>query len=313
MVYRKEKNLKNKSKNHELDNKRKSNKDQIKKITWIGILVNIFLAGIKFLVGYLGESKAVIADAFHSLSDLSTDFAILFGIRFWAAPPDEDHPYGHGRIESIVTIVIGLILASVAVGIGYKAVIVIGKSDAKQVGWVALIGPLFSIVFKEFLYYKTKKIGIKTKSSALIANAWHHRSDSISSIPVLIAVIASSINPDWKFLDNIGALLVSAFILKVSWDIIKSPLYELTDKSASEAELKEIEKISEKIDGVKEVHSIRTRKSNSNIYVDLHVLVDPEMSVRDGHHISDQVRLKLLDDGPGIVDVVVHLEPYEKT
>ncbi len=284
---------------------------QIKQVVWLGIFLNIFLAGIKFVAGILGNSRAVIADAFHSLTDMSTDFAVLLGVPFWTAPPDEDHPYGHGRIESLVTIFIGLVLVSVAVGIGFPALIAIGSAQSKTISWVAIIGPAISILVKEFLYYRTRKIGESTGSQALIANAWHHRSDSISSVPALIAVLGSSLNPKLVFLDQAGAVLVSLFILKVSWDILKPALLELTDGGASKAEVTEIKRIALSVLGVKEVHAIRTRKFNSKIYVDLHTLVDPEISVRDGHLITEIVKSRLIEQGPGVMDVVVHLEPYE--
>lgn len=284
---------------------------QIKRITWIGIFINFFLAGIKFLVGYVGSSRAVIADGVHSLSDMATDFAVIFGVKFWTAPPDEDHPYGHLRIEALITTAIGLTLTAVAIGLGYKALTTLRESHLKQPGWIALIGPLLSIVFKEILYRWTMVVGTRTKSSAVVANAWHHRSDALSSLPALIAVAASALNPEWSFVDHIGALIISVFILKVSWDIISPSLSELADRGASMKDRQLIKKIAMEVDGVKEVHAIRTRKFGSNIHVDLHILVEPEISVRLGHDISEEVKKELIKNGPKILDVVVHLEPYE--
>lgn len=287
------------------------NSIQIKRITWIGIFVNLFLAGIKFLVGYIGASRAVIADGVHSLSDMSTDFAVIFGVKFWTAPPDEDHPYGHLRIEALITTAIGLTLTAVAIGLGYKALTSLRETQLEQPGWIALIGPLLSMVFKEILYRWTMVVGTHTKSSAVVANAWHHRSDALSSLPALIAVVASAINPEWSFIDHIGALIISVFILKVSWDIITPSLSELTDRGASIKDRELIKKIAMEVDGVKEVHAVRTRKFGSNIHVDLHILVEPEISVRLGHDISEEVKKELIKNGPKILDVVVHLEPYE--
>ncbi len=291
--------------------KKFQNSIQIKRVTWIGIFVNLFLAGIKFLVGYVGASRAVIADGVHSLSDMSTDFAVIFGVKFWTAPPDEDHPYGHLRIEALITTVIGLTLTAVAIGLGYKALTSLRETHLEQPGWIALIGPLLSIVFKEILYRWTIVVGTRTKSSAVVANAWHHRSDALSSFPALIAVAASALNPDWSFIDHIGALIISIFILKVSWDIISPSLSELTDRGASIKDRELIKKIAMEVDSVKEVHAVRTRKFGSNIHVDLHILVEPEISVRLGHDISEEVKKTLIKNGPKILDVVVHLEPYE--
>jgi len=288
------------------------NISQIRKITGIGIIVNIGLAGLKFTVGYLGASQAVIADAFHSISDLFTDFAVIFGVKYWSAPPDENHPYGHRRIETLITVAIGIALALVAFGLGYKALTTIREVHIQQTKWIAILGPSISIIFKEILYRLTVIVGTRVKSSAVIANAWHHRSDALSSLPALLAVAASALNPNWAFVDHIGALIISAFILKVSWNIISPALSELTDRGASIKDKNLIKNIAMRINGVKNVHAIRTRKLGSNLHVDLHILVDPEISVRDGHNISEQVKKELIKNGPQVIDVVVHTEPDEK-
>jgi len=288
-----------------------SNVKEINKVTWIGVVINVFLSAIKFIVGYIGGSQAVIADAVHSLSDLSTDFAVLVGVRFWSAPPDEDHHYGHYRIEALITALIGIILAVVALGIGYSSVVTIKEFHFGKTAWIAVVGPLISIVIKEALYHWTVAVGKKVRSKSLIANAWHHRSDALSSVPALIAVVVSTINPSWVLVDHIGALIVSVFILKVSWDITVPALLELTDQGASENVHLLIKQIALAVEGVVEVHKIRTRKIGQNIFVDLHVLVKPEISVREGHVISENVKSKLLKKGPDILDAVIHLEPSE--
>ncbi|MCP4213335.1 MAG: cation transporter [bacterium] len=284
----------------------------VRRITWIGIAVNLALAALKGAAGILGGSQAVIADAFHSLSDSTTDVAILLGVKFWSAPPDECHPYGHKRIETLITTSIGFLLAAVAVAISYNALNSVREVHMARVGWIAVTGPLLSIIVKEILYRKTIKVGIEIKSRAVMANAWHHRSDALSSIPALLAVAASVINPKWAFVDSIGALVVSLFILKVAWDITRPALSELTDSGASRQDRKRIHEIAVAVEGVKEAHAIRTRKAGPSIYVDLHILVEPEMTVREGHDISEAVREKLVNEGPEILDVVVHLEPYER-
>jgi cation diffusion facilitator family transporter len=291
--------------------KNKQNIAHIKKVTWAGLIINICLAAIKFIVGFMGSSQAVIADGVHSLSDLSTDFAVLIGVKYWAAPPDEEHPYGHRRIEALVTLAIGIILAFVAIGLGYNSLTSMRKVPIAQTTLIAIVGPLLSIIVKEFLFRWTVKVGKRVKSTAVIANAWHHRSDALSSLPVLIAVAISSFNPDWFFVDRIGALIVSIFILKISWNIISPSLSELTDHGASAEDYELIKRIVSDIDMVKNVHAIRTRKFGSNLAVDLHVVVDPEISVREGHYISQKVERKIINDGPGVIDVVVHIEPFE--
>lgn len=284
---------------------------QIRRVTWIGILVNVSLAGVKFLVGIIGASQAVIADAVHSLSDMATDFAVILGVKFWSAPPDENHPYGHRRIEALITTAIGLALASVALGLGYNSLTTIRDVHFQQTSWVAIVGPVLSILLKELLYRWTVRVGMHVKSTAVIANAWHHRSDALSSLPALLAVAASTLNPDWAFVDHIGAVIISVFILKVSWEILSPSLLELTDRGVSLKDREHIKKLVMQVEGVKSVHALRTRQFGSNVYVDLHILVDPELSVRVGHHISERVKKELLENGPAVLDVVVHLEPYE--
>jgi cation diffusion facilitator family transporter len=285
---------------------------KIRKITLVGIAANLFLASIKFIMGIIGSSQAVIADAVHSLSDLLTDFAVLLGVKYWSAPPDEDHPYGHLRIEALTTVVIGLALLMVAVGLAYNSINTIREDHVKETYLIAIIGPLVSIIIKELLYRWTIHHGKRIKSTAVIANAWHHRSDALSSIPAVIAVAGASINPKWAYIDQIGALIISIFIIKVSWDIIYPSLLELTDKGASIKERKRIKEIALKVKGVKEAHAIRARRFGMNLQVDLHILVDPIISVRKGHDISEEVKKQLITMGPNILDVVVHLEPYEK-
>lgn len=213
----------------------------------------------------------------------------------------------------MITSFIGFVLVVIALGIGYNAIGTVRESQLTSPGIIAVTGSVFSIVFKEIVFQWTYRIGKQTKSSALIANAWHHRSDALSSIPVLAAVILANINPKLAYVDQIGALIVSLFILKVSWSIIKPSLKELADHGASEEERLKIEAIAMEIKDVKEVHAIRSRKTGPGFHVDMHVLVDPEMSVKDGHDIAEEVCTTLIKKGPDIYDVVVHLEPYETT
>jgi len=287
------------------------NATEVRRVTWIGLAGNVFLSALKFIVGFLGSSQAVVADAVHSLSDMGTDFAVLLGVKFWSAPADESHPYGHRRIETIVTGAIGIALALAALGIGYNSLATIRDVHLKQPGWIAIAGSLLAIILKETLYRWTVAVGKRTKSSAVVANAWHHRSDALSSVPVVIAVTVAVINPKLAFIDHIGALVVSIFILKVSWDIIYPSLSELADLGAPQKSREKIRSIAMGINGVKSVHGIRTRRLGSGLHVDLHILVDGEMTVSMGHDISAAVKSALIEKGPNILDAVVHLEPYE--
>ena len=284
----------------------------IQKVTWGGMIANIILAGIKFLVGILGASQAVVADAVHSLSDMTTDIAVLFGVKFWSAPPDSKHPYGHQRIEELVTLSIGLALVAVAIGLTYNALATIHDEHIQAISWIAILGPVLSIIGKEALYRWTVHVGDRVKSSAVVANAWHHRSDALSSIPALVAVAVAALYPDWGFVDHIGAVIIACFILKVSWDIIIPALQGLIDTGASTKTREHLETLAMGVNGVKSTHAIRTRKVGSRLLIDLHILVAPELSVHEGHKISEDVKERLLNNGPEVLDVVVHLEPYDE-
>jgi len=281
----------------------------IRNITLAGMFLNLFLAGLKFAVGIAGRSQAVVADAVHSLSDLVTDFAVLVGVKFWEPPADDEHPYGHKKIESIVTFFIGLLLGYAGLQLMIGAVTSIPASGRKEPLWIAAAGPLFSIIGKEILFRWTIRTGKRVKSSAVIANAWHHRSDAISSIPVLIAVAASALFPELAFIDAVGAVIVSGFIFKVAWDIIKPAFYELTDRTLDRSLIREIDDTARKVKGVESVHKIRTRKSGSAVFVDMHVLVEGSLPVVEGHEICENVKMMIKKTSSGVVDVLIHLEP----
>jgi len=289
---------------------KKSREAYVRKVTWLGLLINIALACIKFAAGYFGRSQALTADAIHSLTDTTTDFAVIAGSHFWSRPPDESHPYGHRRLETLVTVFIGLMLAAAGIGIGWDAVSDLRDKQATPPGWIALLVAMVSIVTKEVLYRWTARAGKRIKSPALAANAWHHRTDAISSIPVLIAVGGALIFPSWSFLDLVGAVVVSIFILHAAMKIIWPGISELIDAGAPREIQKQITDIAGHHPGVLEVHKVRTRYISTSLLVDMHIVVDGSISVREGHAIADEVELKIIDDIPGILGVVIHVDPY---
>ncbi len=282
---------------------------QIRQVTWIGLLVNLFLSVIKCLAGFVGHSQALMADGLHSLSDITSDVAILLGEAFWLAPADENHPYGHRRIEAMVTVFIGFVLAVAAVTIGVEALLHLREKPNTPPGWITFLVAFVSFVLKEILFRYTLKKGTSLRSSAVIANAWHHRSDAFSSIPVMLAIFISILAPQWAFVDLVGALIVATFILYSAARIIKPALDELSDSGAGKNRELEMERIALKVQGVKSVHALRSRRSGSGYFVDLHVLVNPLMSVYDGHEIASHVKKQLLADSEEISDVLVHIEP----
>lgn len=284
---------------------------EVRRVTVWGLLVNLALSAVKFTFGLLGASQSLIADAVHSLSDSVTDIAVLIGVRFWSAPPDETHPYGHGRIETLITFLIGIALGSVGIGLGFRAIASLHEHNPASPTWLAFIAACLSIATKEWLYQWNVVVGRRVRSSALLANAWHHRSDALSSVPVALAVLASQIWPGWGFLDQVAAVIVSVLILYAAWEISVPAFRDLIDAGASEKERQDILEISLTTEGVHSVHALRTRYIGPGLYVDLHAQVDGTLTVRQGHDIASAVKHRLLNDGPDVVDVVVHIEPED--
>ncbi|MCK5074415.1 MAG: cation transporter [Bacteriovoracaceae bacterium] len=283
----------------------------ITRVTWASVVTNLVLAIIKFVFGILGRSHAVVADAVHSLSDLTTDFAILIGVRFWSKPPDEDHPHGHYKIETMVTFFIGLVLGITATGILYNSIVSIHSGTYEKPRIIALVAAIISIITKEILFRWTIKKGRVLRCMPVIANAHHQRSDAISSIPVAAAVLFSVIFPDWSFVDHIGAIIVAFLIYQAAFKIMNPAINKLADRGVSAEELKKIYEIAGSIDGVKGIHDVRTRYIGSaNVATDLHIEVDAGISVQAAHDIYQQVKDKLLESNLSIVDIVIHIDPY---
>jgi len=300
----------------------------ISRVTWVGVWVNLALVATKGLFGWWAGSRVLIADAVHSLSDLVTDGIILVGVRYWAAPADADHPYGHRKIETLVTLGIGLILAGVGLFLAYGAVkalsLATGQPEAgpQVVGpavWAALAAALASIASKEWLYRWTTARGAALKSSALLANAWHHRSDALSSIPPVVTIGAGAIGAwqghDLWFLDPVGTVVVAVMIIGAARGIVKPALGTLLDASAGRSLTRAIRETMAATPGVLSGHKLRTRFLGPDAAeVNLHILVDGNLTVAEGHRIAADVKYRLLAlTVPGletrIVDVLVHIEP----
>lgn len=289
----------------------KTVKKQIQKITFKGLFINLALAILKCSVGYLSKSQALFADGIHSLSDMATDLMIIIGAKFWEKPADDCHPYGHARIETLVTIIIGAALAVTALFIGWEAILSFSNKDDKNPGKIVFVVALISIILKESLFRWTISKGKKLKSSALISNAWHHRSDALSSIPVAVAVIGGFMFPALIYLDQIAALLVATMLLKAAWSIARPGILEICESSAGTETEIIIKKLSSQIPEIKEIHAVRTRVLGGSVLADLHLLVDPKISVEEGHDIGDKFKKIVLESTENIVDVLVHIEPWK--
>lgn len=285
---------------------------EVYRVTVGGLIANTALAAVKFVVGLVAESQALVADAVHSLSDSATDIAVVIGVRYWSAPADVEHPHGHGRIETLISLFIGVALAGVGVGLAWRAVSTLHQYHLVSPGWLAFWAACLSIITKEWLYRWTVRVGRRVKSSAMIANAWHHRSDALSSLPVAVAVLGTRIQPTWGFLDHIATVLVSALILHASWGIAWPALRQLIDAGADREARERILALALGTDKVHAVHALRTRHIGPGLAVDLHVLVEPTLTVREGHAIAGAVKQRLLAEGPDVVDVLLHIEPYEE-
>ena len=283
---------------------------RIRMAGWIGLVVNLLLSALKLAAGVLGHSQAVVADAVHSLTDIVTDIALIFGVRYWSAPADEGHPHGHRRFETLITAFIGLMVAAAAVSIGWDAVISLGRPSAPPSA-AALAAALVSVATKEALYRWTLKRSRETGSTALMANAWHHRTDALSSVPVAAAVAVAMIDHSLAVVDQIGALVVAVFILHASFRILRPAVDQLVDAGAPSDRCHELEQLALDVDGVKAAHALRTRYVGSELAVDLHVEVDGDLSVADGFEIAREVKRDLLQRGPNVADVVVQIEPFE--
>lgn len=292
------------------ENLLKAREGKIRSITLWGVLVNILLMAVKIFSGMLIRSTALIADGFHSLSDLATDFVVLAGARLSSRPPDEAHPYGHKRFETLATQIVGLILLIVGFGFIWKASAAVFRGEENFPGGIMLIVAGISVVAKEILFILTRKISRETHSTALYANAWHHRSDSLSSLAVLIGGVASLLG--WGYADNVATIVVGLMIIGVAGKILYEGLIEITEHSADKKSIEKISRILSTEQDVLDWHALRTRRVGGELFVDLHVLVDPEISVRDSHVICERVEEKIERELTKPVNVLIHIEPYEE-
>lgn len=281
-----------------------------RKVTIVGAAVNIVLSVVKILAGWLGSSHALIADGIHSLSDLATDAVVLFAAKHGAKGADEEHPYGHGRIETLATVVLGIVLILVAFGIGYDAVRrLFDPQDLLLPGMLALWTAVISVVAKEALYHYTVAVAKKLRSNLLRANAWHHRSDAVSSIVVVAGVIGSMAG--LSYLDAVASVVVAVMVAKIGWDLGWHSVHELVDRGLDQDDIEDIRKLIMEVDGVCAMHDLRTRRMGGNVFVDVDVLVDPSLTVSEGHRIGQEVLKRLNNDIDEVIDVTVHIDPED--
>ena len=257
---------------------------QIKAITNIGIAINLILSVIKIVGGLFANSMALVADGIHSVTDIVTDVTVLIGVHFGSKQADPKHPYGHGRIETFSAAIIASVLVAVGLGMVYKAGISIAEADVRKPGMPVLFIALISIVAKEILYRVTKKVAIASHSSALYANAWHHRSDAFSSIAVAIGFV--SVILGFKYGDHIAAIAVGIMIILVGWHIIADCFHEFTESAVDQGTIDNITNIINANSSIRQWHKLRSRTVGREVFLDLHILVDPNLSISAAHSIA---------------------------
>lgn len=280
---------------------------QIKSVTSLGIATNAALLIIKLFVGFLSGSIALIADGVHSLSDMATDLVVLLGVHFGLKEPDQTHPYGHGRAETFSAGFIALFLAFVGSAMIYYAAMDIAKGNVTDFHLAVLIVATVSIVVKELLYNVTKRVAVKSRSPALYANAWHHRSDALSSVAVLIGFI--SLKAGFDYGDQIAAIAVGLMIILVGVRVIADCLRELTEGAVDADTIEHIKHIINANSSIRRWHKLRSRVVGREVFLDLHILVDPDLNIAAAHEIAESLENALHEQITRPVNITVHIEP----
>lgn len=283
---------------------------EVVKVTLIGSVVDLALGVAKIVVGFFNHSTALIADGVHSISDLATDLIVIYAAKHSHQEADAEHPYGHGRIETLATVGLGLALVGVAIGIGWDAIErMFHPSELWVPGVLSLIVASISIVSKEAIYHYSMHIARKYRSNMLKANAWHSRTDAISSVVVVIGVAGAMAG--LNYLDAVAAVGVAVMIAKIGWDLAWDSLRELIDTGLDPERLEELRQCILGTSGVKTLHILRTRLMGGEALVDVHIQVDPQLSVSEGHQISESVRHSLIGRFDEVSDVMVHIDPED--
>ncbi|KPD03126.1 cation diffusion facilitator family transporter [Moellerella wisconsensis] len=281
-----------------------------KKSTLVSIAVNLVLSLWQIIIGIFSHSQGLIADGIHTLSDLVADFVVLIANKKSHKKPDEDHPYGHFRYENGASLILGIILSIVGIGMIWSAVQkIIAPELIPEVHSIALVAALSALIAKETLFRYMLNVAKKVNSSMLVANAWHARSDAASSLVVAIGIIGSLCG--FKIFDPIAALIVGTFVGRMGYTFTYQSMQDLMDKGANEETLVEIRQILEETSEIKGFHDLKTRKSGDYYLVDVHLEVDGTLSIQCGHDIAVNVRDRLLEH-PQILNVMTHLDPYDE-
>lgn len=284
---------------------------EIRRLTLVGICVNILLTASKIIGGLVGGSSALYTDGFHSMTDLSSDFIVLFGLKYWMRPADENHPHGHKRLETVITVVIGVMLASIGITLGYNSVLDLIAGKGRQADWITFAIACIAIVTKEGMARWSVSVGTRLNSKAVLANSWDQRSDALGAIPVAISILLVRINPKLWWIDQTAAILVCALILRAAFNIIWPALKELLDTGANKETREKIINIIKNTQGVISVHKLKTRYLGGDIDISVHIQVDSNMSVLESHKITGKIKENLVNSGVILHEANIHVEPFE--
>lgn len=278
------------------------------RVSIITIIINLVLSVLKFLVGFFGHSQALISDAIHSASDVVSTVAVMFGINLSDKKSDTSHPYGHERIECIFSIILAMMLFITGVGIGITAIKnIVSGAEIAIPSKIALIAATVSIAVKEWMYHYTKRAAKKINSSSMLADAWHHRSDALSSVGSLIGVGGALLG--FTICEPIASIVICIFIGKASVDIFMDAVNRLIDRSCTDEEIERIRECVMEIDGVKNIDKLMTRRFGSKIYVDLEIAEDPNITLLEAHHIAERVHDNIEEKMPEVKHCMIHVNP----
>lgn len=290
-----------------LSNKRVTTEKKIKRVTYIGMWLNSSLSIAKIIIGNLTGSLALVADGIHSLSDLATDLAVLLGVRLGSKQADSSHPYGHGRAETFAGGFVALVLIIVGGIMIYYATVSITKDEVTKPNIAVLIAAIASVVSKEWLYRITKKIAVESHSPSVYANAWHHRSDAFSSIAVVIGFITMKFG--FTHGDQVAAITVGLMIIWVGIKVIGDTFRELTESATDSETIELIKNIINSNPAIRHWHKLRSRSVGREVFLDVHILVDPELNIPAAHEISEKLEKSIEEQVSRPVNITVHIEP----
>ena len=277
------------------------------RITLLGMLLDAGLGALKLVTGWLFHSQALIVDGIHSLSDVASDLVVLGIMRHSRQAPDQQHPYGHQRIETLGTLVLGSFLIAVGAALAWDNFLrLIGPSATSTPGWPILVAALVSVLSKEWIYHYTRRVGLAIRSDLILANAWHSRTDSLSSAVVLVSTLGAMMGYLW--LDILAAILISTLIVHIGWKFTWSSVKELIDTGLSKQETETLRNSALKVAGVRNIHELRSRSMGQDILLDIHLVVRPEISVSEGHQIGVRVAAALRETKDNIVDINFHVD-----